>query len=121
MADTLTPDQHQQLAAKYREHGYDLLAQAHEREARRAKRAPYQVSTAYDLPTGDQIDVTVGFDVEPGEREPCGRGSPDILPSVVVVWIERPEGVLVDFDALTPDQQRQLVGACEAELDARNR
>lgn len=101
--------------------GFDALATAHDRVAARIERAPYQLRTACDLPDGEQMDVDVGFDVEPGEREPYGRGSPDILPSVVVVWVATLDGVPVDFEGLAPAQQRQLVLACEAELDARAR
>lgn len=84
-------------------------------------RPRYRVLTAYDLPDGEQMEVEVGFDIEPRERMPYGRGSPDIPASVIVLEVTTPTGEGLDFDALTPEQQRQLVGACEAELDARNR
>lgn len=112
---------HREIAAQHRRYGFDFLAVVHELEAIRLERAPFEVQTVYDLPTGDQVDVSVGFDVEPGEREPYGPGSQDTPPAVVVVWIQQPNGTKVDFDALTPDQQQQIIRACEGELEARNR
>lgn len=84
-------------------------------------RPQFHVLTVYDLPDGEQVEVEVGFDVEPRERMPYGWGSPDIPARVLVLEVTTPTGEGLDFDALTPEQQRQLVGACEAELDARNR
>lgn len=116
-------EDHLKIAAEQRRLGLDAFAAVHERQADRLERADYEVRTTLDLPDGEQVDVDVGFDIEPGERATWGHagGSPAIPASVVVVWVERLDCTPVDFDTLTLDQQRQITAACWHELDGRNR
>lgn len=116
-----TVERHREIAVEQRRLGLNVLAAVHEREASRLERADYEVRTTLDLSDGEQVDVDVGFDLEPRQRQPFGAGSPDIPAAVIVVWIERMDRTPVDSAALTPDQRRQITAACWDELDGRNR
>jgi len=79
--------------------------------------------TVYDRPDGEQVEIVVGFDLDPGYRAHWSDtgGAPSRPDMVAIRWIATPDGIPLDFDALTTAQQERVFRACWAELAERQR